>query len=431
MSTRRTAGWTGSSPAGDPVEHHGRLGPGQERAQAQVAAAAEGHVRVRGTADVQPLRLVEHGRVVVGAAEQEHQDPAGADLVLAHHDRLVHQPGGTLDRRVVAQELLHRGRYQRRVGAQPGELVGVPQQRRRAGGDQVHGGLEAGEEREHRVVHDLVEAQPVRAVLRREQVRQQVVAGVRAALRQQRAEVPAQPVHRLVGRAPGLLRHDRAERPPQRQGVPAHVVAGLRRDAHQPRDDQYRQRVRQLADQVVRGAVQGRCQQLAHQLLDVPADAPDHGRGERLAHQAAQPRVLGRVAVQHDPGEERGGRPGTDRQLVVLLGELAAQPGIALQREHVGVPGHAEAARAEPAQRPGPAQPLVLGVRVEQDRRVQGVEAGRLAGRMHTRQSRVYEPSRQECPSVCPAGRRGVQPVVRPGRYVPKLQMCPSRSLTA
>ena len=47
-----------------------QLDPGQRRPDAEVHAGAEGDVRVVGAADVQGVRLGEHGRVAVGRAQQ-------------------------------------------------------------------------------------------------------------------------------------------------------------------------------------------------------------------------------------------------------------------------------------------------------------------------------------------------------------------------
>ena len=96
---------------GDDVEHHLQLEPGEVGPDAVVGAAgAEGDVRVRGAADVEPPGIVEHLLVEVGRGEVEPDPLALADRLAGDLDVLG---GGALEHhggRGPAQDLVDRGR---------------------------------------------------------------------------------------------------------------------------------------------------------------------------------------------------------------------------------------------------------------------------------------------------------------------------------
>ncbi len=115
-----------------------RLVAGQRGAEADVDAAAEGHVvscvRPR---DVEAVGLVEHLGIPIGASEQQHhrgslRDGHAGDLGVAVRPSRRHLYGA-----VEAQHLLHRRRPQTGVLSQQRELVGMVHQCDDAVADQV------------------------------------------------------------------------------------------------------------------------------------------------------------------------------------------------------------------------------------------------------------------------------------------------------
>ena len=96
--------------------------------EAVVDAEAESQMVVGGAGDVEPLRLVELFGVVVARGQEQHGEVAGGELHAAELAVLGEGPAGELDRGDVAEHLLHAGAGDRRVGAEPLQLVGMAQQ---------------------------------------------------------------------------------------------------------------------------------------------------------------------------------------------------------------------------------------------------------------------------------------------------------------
>ena len=92
--------------------------------------------------------LLEDLRVAVGAADGHDDGPARLNHAAADLDILGGDPGGQLDRAVVAEHLFNRRRYQGRILAEPVPVVRVAEQGDRAVPDQVHGGLEPSDQQQ-------------------------------------------------------------------------------------------------------------------------------------------------------------------------------------------------------------------------------------------------------------------------------------------
>ena len=138
----------GEPHVGQPADHRPDrdpcLEPGQPGAEAEVRTVAECQVAVSGTADVEPVGVVEGGRIAVRRPEHDpHRlpgwQPHTVDLDLDRGD--LHVP---LERALELQDLLDGARDQPRIGRQPGELVGCPQQGVDPVRDEARGRLVAG-----------------------------------------------------------------------------------------------------------------------------------------------------------------------------------------------------------------------------------------------------------------------------------------------
>ena len=108
---------------------------GMAGAQAEVHARGEREVRVGvGPAYVEGRRVLEDGRVAVGAAEVEQDAVARREVPAPHLGVAQRDPQGELDRRLVAQHLVDRIAPAVGVLLQPAQLVGVlVEQRDRVG----------------------------------------------------------------------------------------------------------------------------------------------------------------------------------------------------------------------------------------------------------------------------------------------------------
>ena len=264
-------------------------------------------VRVVGRAEVEPVRVGEHRRVVVGRAEQQRRAPLprgiadAADLDVLQHPALEH-----LQRGVVAHQLLDRGGQQRRVGAQPRQLVGVAEQRPPAVAGHVHGRLVAGVQQQHAGADQLVLGEPVALVATA------ASALIRSSPRVARgARGPARAGSRRTPRAPA--------RP--RRGV---LATGCSSYIPQMSADHGRSRCRSASGTpsisamtaTGSGSATSAIRSTAAAARRTSSTSPsaiactrrpqplDHARRERLGDQPAQPRVVGRLQVEHAVADE-------------------------------------------------------------------------------------------------------------------------------
>ena len=140
--------------------------PGELRAQAEVLAGPEGHVRVGRAGDVHPLGALEAAGVGVRRRQHRDQDvPAperpAVELQIAPDVARL----GDLDRADEAEELLDRRRRERPVGQETRPLLGGFQEGQDTTADQVHRRLTAGDQEQERHRQELVLAQRVAVLL--------------------------------------------------------------------------------------------------------------------------------------------------------------------------------------------------------------------------------------------------------------------------
>src|SRR2546430_16919345 len=95
------------------------------RTEAEVDPGAEAQMRVRRPAEVELVGLVEHRGITVGRSEDEPELGPARDRRPVELERFEDPTLEQLQRCVEPQQLLHRGRKQAMVGAQPQQLVGV------------------------------------------------------------------------------------------------------------------------------------------------------------------------------------------------------------------------------------------------------------------------------------------------------------------
>ena len=159
--------------------------------------------------------------------------------------------GSEVHRRLVAQQFLDQADAQVGLVAQPLQHVGVAQQREHAVGDEVDGGLVAGDEQQDQRGDQFAALHPpVRAVVG-DQPGQQVVAWVGAAALRQLDQVRAELLERVVGLLLQLL--GRRVGPTEStiastQALEARLV--LARHAEQLADHRDRERVGEVVDEV-------------------------------------------------------------------------------------------------------------------------------------------------------------------------------------
>ena len=120
---------------------------------------------------------------MVGRAAHRHHVLALADLPPVDLHVLQDQAPGQLHGAVVTQQFLDRGPEEGRVGGQPFHLAAVAQQRQRAVADQPRRGLVARDQKEHARGDQLGSGELLPLVLGLDQSRQEVLAGVPSALR--------------------------------------------------------------------------------------------------------------------------------------------------------------------------------------------------------------------------------------------------------
>ena len=343
-----------------------RLQPRQRRAEANVLTAAEADVRRFASADVEPVRVGERGWIAVGRRRHHRRHLVGADRAAAQRLVARGDPLRALDRRLEAQDLLHRRADQPRVGAQPGEFGRVAQQQINPVADQVGGGDVAAQQQVQAVDADLGVAERAGRRLLGEEVGDQIVARTGAPLGDGVVEVFEDGDGRRLGLPPlrlgGLALEDQlgrfGQRPKPRR------VAGV--DAQHPPHHRDRDLHGVVGDDVEATGRQP-VELVPHDDLDLVLhrrDAPHQRRLDRLA----DPRVVGLVHPA-DAGVALAGTvhvgrlEGTDHR--ALLGAVGVLPlgGVGEPRPRIGHPrqqvGAALLIEPDRVLRPQPVEPLM------------------------------------------------------------------------
>ncbi len=292
-------------------------------AEGEVAAAAQ---------DVEGAGVGVAARVVVGGAVQDVDHAVLLDGDAGQDGVLGGDPGVDVDRRVVAQHLVHGRVDVLGPGAQPLPATGLGRQQGDHRRQQRRGGLQRGDGDEHgEPVEDLVRLLAVR--LQRvpgvDPAGQHVVAGLGAAAGDQVGEVGAQ----LHGRLGG----DRQIAAGGQQLLRVHLVVGDLQDVRvvlgrQPQpgaDGVDRQLFADRGDEVglTPAELVGQLvQEPVGVALDVGGEAFDGGAVEEVAQRAALASVFGSVepgqGARHLPGGE--GVPPLGVVLPLLPGEVGA-----------------------------------------------------------------------------------------------------------
>ena len=266
-------------------------------------AAAKGLRAHEGAFDVQRFGISIDVWVSIGGAQQRDHHLARLKPLSGHFHALLHHAGQLLHGRIEAQELLHRLREQGRLGLEALELRRVAVQGDQGIADQVHGGLVAGHEQEPHVLREFLVGEGALLVFGAHQVCGQVVAGGVAL---EFGQLPQVGVELFAGRG-RLLAAGFGVEIWVYAGAPADDLVGEEaemfpifvRDAQHVGDDRGRNRVGVIPRYIHFAA----CRQLVEQVIHQPLHRgphPGHALGvERLGDQPPQPRVIGRIDVQH------------------------------------------------------------------------------------------------------------------------------------
>src|ERR1700733_628691 len=162
---------------------------------------AKADMPIRPPADIETFRTHKFKWIAIRRAEKQHEHSPRPHLATSDLNRLQYEARGGLDGGVVAEELLPRHRRQPRVGPNPRHLARRVEKRGRSVGDEVHGRLEAGEQKENEIVENLLRARVLR-LIRRGEIADKIIARRPSPLREQIVEITAQPSNRFIGRRP-------------------------------------------------------------------------------------------------------------------------------------------------------------------------------------------------------------------------------------
>ncbi len=341
----------------------------QRRAEAVVQAGPEGEVPAGVAADVEPVGIGEGRLVAIGRGAQRHHHLAPTDPGARHLEVLPCEAhGAVFDRVGEAQHLLHRTVHQAGVGAQPGHLGGVVEQRHETVADQVHAGLVAGEEQQEDHAGEFVVAQVVAVLVGLDQARDQLAVGFATAQRDEPVEEARQ--QRQAGTPAQRAAHGLVAHLHEPDDAVVEVHAPLLRDAEHLGDDEERQRHGEVVHQVDRAAAAA---EIVEHVVDEPGDPGlhlvDRAWREGLGDEAAQATV-GRVVdrdhrLAHLPdqlGRESAAEPEQRRRLRVF--RVGGEARVLEHAHHVVVARHHPAgaagrdARAD--HRRVPAEPRVI-----------------------------------------------------------------------
>ena len=230
----------------------------------------------------------------------------GRDLDAAELDRLGRHPERRVrDRRGEAHELLDGVGDAAGIVAQDAPLVRMVEQRDDAVADQARRGVVAGDDQLEEARQQLLLGQAV-AVGTGEQDGDEVVAGPAALGLDQLAQVADDGVR--GGHGGG--RRSRRPTATAACGTSRPAAPGRRGDAEQLADDDERERAGEAVDEIddrARARRRERVEQVVGEAHDRWLQRGDAGGQERRGDEGPQAGVVGRVDVEHVPGERRSG----------------------------------------------------------------------------------------------------------------------------
>ena len=186
------------------------------------------------------------------------------------------------------------------IGLEQRELIGIAVQRQQPVADQVDGGLVAGAEQQNDIGGQFLIGELAAVFLGLHQLRGQVVAGVLPPQLEQLLEIHLG--HQRCWHWPARFRLGQRHRIEQASAVARTGVehlAMLLGNSEHVADDRDRQPERKILDQVHMALVDNAIQRFIDDLLDARTHVLDPARGKRFHDQAAQPRVVGRILLQH------------------------------------------------------------------------------------------------------------------------------------
>ena len=324
-------------------------------------AEAEGEVTVRRSPHVQPVRVGELGVVVVRPGVPDRHLVALLDAAAVHDDVPGRSAAEVVHGVRAPQELVRGGPGERRVGDQPLQLLGVREKVVEAERDRVARRLVARRREQDEHDAELLLGEPRAVDLGLDQLRRDVLARFPSPLL---AELPSvlDQVERERARERelaelGVLERDLGDvlgTDDLGVGVAEDLVAELDdqlpvldRQAHDVREDPHRDLLGDRVDPVE--LVLGEC--AAEDVPRQPADALLVGvhdaRREALVDERAEPRVRGRVGVDHRPS-----------RLELLRRQVLQRRAAELGRERLPVLRHREDVVVA-RQRPEPASVLL------------------------------------------------------------------------
>ena len=263
----------------------------------------------------------------------------------------------------------------RGVVAQSTQLGGMTQERERSVADEIDRRFMAGDQEQHAGREQLVLAELVPRLLGGDEAGEQVGARRGASLGDEGAEILGQGSSRPCP----TLRHVRFRRQEEGVQAPRDVQTPLletlpirRRDAEHLADHDDRKGIGEVLDEVHPARALHGVEETVDDLLDPGTQHLYDARGERLVDEAAQARVVGRVAHEHRQTHRRrgstvaGGYEGLDAFL--------AQARIAQHAHHVFVAGEDPEPERAAMHRIVGAQAMVGGIRIRHELGIHRVE---------------------------------------------------------
>lgn len=388
---------------GQPREEHAECGlhfqPRQRRTNAGVQPGAERHVRIATARHIKALGVGEPARISVGCAQEQSHFLAPTEGHTLELDIVQRVAGEQMQRRVVAEHLLHDAHGVRQESR--GGIAALCQQGGHPVADAVHGGLVPGVEQEDRGGHQLVGGhRRAVGIPRLEQAREDVVARCRSAFCEQPTHVGAEGLGGRHGAildaavAPHLIDGDHIVRPGEelrRHGRGHAEEVGNDEDGDVACED---------IEQVGLPSILEAIDELVGDALDVPTEQLDAPRDEWWIDHGAEPRV--RRRFEFEQGVLLEGQEG--RQVRVGFGpaefgagaaveDLAPEAAIAKQRVDGVEAGEAGVAERGPDYRlAGIAEVGVGRVRVPPEVGIAGLYRTARELRMGVHQSKVRPP---------------------------------------
>lgn len=275
----------------------------QCRAQARVDTCTEGKMWVGGPTEIEKIRVHKALGVAIRSSKKTHHSLPRFDDVPVELDSLSGNPRRKLNRGVVAKQFINSASEQCRLSGESSQFPRMPQKRKHTISNKIHDWFVTADDEETAKRHEFLWRHGARLFGGPKKGRSEVILRILTPIRHELGKMALE--RRRRGLA-ALLRFRRSERieVDRCQLHPSpEALQIISREAEQICKEACRQRSGQIGEDVHLTAITTPIENLADRYHHLRSDLLDPLACEYLDHRPSQASVVGRVGIEHRPGQ--------------------------------------------------------------------------------------------------------------------------------